>query len=591
MRSGYHQFVASIIWVALSFPCTMAQESQEVGKLKNTLETTKVTWNFKDMAVPEIVTYLRGSLGLNEEYQISVDCGQLFVRHRPDVQRQIAAFLAELRRHYRPREVGMEVNVVQVENARLGKFPGLLQSPVLDDQSVAALDEAIAQGGSKVITQTLATAQHDQLIPIVQHGELQGSCFYLRPLVYTGHQAFVQVVSLSSDRRNVSDLPQELVFHKAATALLLPCDRWGVVAIAPAAPGHSLISLVRLQTPAWEPLPPLEPPADPVTQALRDKLKSLAVTVDFQETPLPDVLNFLHDCSGINIVLDPRVLLEPNAGQQKVSLCLRQIALETMLALLADMQGLTYRIEHGVIVMGPKNCGPLPELKFYDVRDLCLDIRDLPAEEFTANASGLFRADQHYVCTDAEQLVDLIKNNIARESWDRENIAIDEFRGIMIVRQSTGVHAEIARLLAQLRQIYSRKMRPVLVWTVLAPSRPGQLEPSLTEPYTTITLLTCMNEQRAHVGGGLVRLLALQPPDLAEKTINETATMDITPVIQNNDAEIEVTLRLLFSGPLQAQRQTTVLIPNDKSRVVATLPGSDGELNLWLGAAILGKTK
>jgi general secretion pathway protein D len=204
----------------------------------------------------------------------------------------------------------------------------------------------------------------------------------------------------------------------------------------------------------------------PYMRRLQEKLEE-DITMDFTESPLSEVVDFIRNRTGINIIIDPQVYKDfPDAEALKVEITVNNLKLSMLLNLMLDMKGLSYHIDPagGVLVISSKaRIKDAPLLKLYNVRDLTGKLNDFPAQEITltqtdktgGSLTGVeVGKDEERPATTIteEQLMDLIKNNIAKGTWDRENRSIDTRHGTLIIRQASDVHKQIESLLNDLRK-------------------------------------------------------------------------------------------------------------------------------------------
>ena len=81
-------------------------------------------------------------------------------------------------------------------------------------------------------------------------------------------------------------------------------------------------------------------------------LRTRRLTVNFNATPLVDVLEFIRDVSGLNVVLDPAVRETPAQSLVPVHLNLKDLSLEQVLRLILMPRDCEYGIhESGVVII------------------------------------------------------------------------------------------------------------------------------------------------------------------------------------------------------------------------------------------------
>lgn len=197
---------------------------------------------------------------------------------------------------------------------------------------------------------------------------------------------------------------------------------------------------------------------DSETRAIREKLRR-KVTLDFSDTPLQDVVQFLRETTGVNMVLDPTVVQERGEEELKVQLRVEQLEVESALKLILELKQLGYQIKNGVVFVTTKDkLGGNSESRVYNVRDLTLKLQDFEGPELslTSAASGtgggtaIDMGDDEGSAVTTESLMNLIRDNIAPDSWEGEN-NIQDRNGMLVIRNSTEVHGRVRQLLSDLR--------------------------------------------------------------------------------------------------------------------------------------------
>ena len=216
--------------------------------------------------------------------------------------------------------------------------------------------------------------------------------------------------------------------------------------------------------------PPARKPHNAATQeiqlgAAEAKIEEALASVtqlEFNESPLQDVIDYLKETKGIEIQLDRRVLEDVNVTKDTpATINVKGITLESALRLmLRNMQPeLTYMIKNEVLLITtPDVASEELVTKLYPVGDLvgCRDEHDAPWDDYDA-------------------LIDVITSTTKPTTWDTVG-APGSVQGntfgtakILVVTQTREVHEEIADLLAKIREIAKnnpnagtpRRSRPV----------------------------------------------------------------------------------------------------------------------------------
>jgi len=204
--------------------------------------------------------------------------------------------------------------------------------------------------------------------------------------------------------------------------------------------------------------------SDPRKAEVVRKLSSMKISMDFVDRPMEEVLSFLRDFSGLNIVVDAEVSQSLGEDQLKVTMRVKELTLKSVLKLMLSSKNLTATYKEGVILIVPKGkVDKAVVLQIYDVRDLLVKIPDFvgPKVELvspTAGAGGplagaQFTLDEPKSTITEDFITDMVKANTGDRTWDENpNASITLANGMLIVSQSGRVHDEIKRLINLLRQ-------------------------------------------------------------------------------------------------------------------------------------------
>jgi hypothetical protein len=86
------------------------------------------------------------------------------------------------------------------------------------------------------------------------------------------------------------------------------------------------------------------------------RLNTLSCSLDYKETPLADILESLHQSTGLNIVIDGPAIPQARTITE-VPFHVEHLPLKTALTLLLRQRELTYVVQDGVVLVVPENQG------------------------------------------------------------------------------------------------------------------------------------------------------------------------------------------------------------------------------------------
>ncbi len=164
--------------------------------------------------------------------------------------------------------------------------------------------------------------------------------------------------------------------------------------------------------------------------------------LEFVNTPLSDVVDYLKKRHGIEIQLDKRALDDVGIGSDTpITKSLKGISLKSALRLILKEHGLTYAVSDEVLqITTPEEADARLETKVYPVADLLL-----PAHSTNA-------AD-----ADFDSLINLLKETIKPTTWDDAggvgSISTIDGNGSLLVSQTQEVHEDVANVLEKLRTL------------------------------------------------------------------------------------------------------------------------------------------
>ncbi len=193
-------------------------------------------------------------------------------------------------------------------------------------------------------------------------------------------------------------------------------------------------------------------------QRIFDILNNTRVELNFDDTKLPDAVEWLHISTGINFIIDQPVL---DAGTDTGALLkVASVTAKGALELISTVYGVQYVVRNGVITIITKDTAKGGEyIEIYDVRDLINKVASFPSTDFNLSPSGAVEEEPPEApeptpfVIEGDALKDLITNNIDPSTWEgNSNVTINlQPSGALVVRQTGDVHTKIDKLLSDLR--------------------------------------------------------------------------------------------------------------------------------------------
>lgn len=199
----------------------------------------------------------------------------------------------------------------------------------------------------------------------------------------------------------------------------------------------------------------------PEEAAILAKLNNIKQEWNFSGATLQDWARYFSDRTGVIFDISTGAA-ELDPGETTLeSLSLPPRTAAQALSVIGETTGVKWKIEHGVVqLVTSEFAGGRTYLKKYDVHDIVEGVPNKPGQDLKLLIPGeeppLPPEEEEPMPTviDASQLVELIRDNIATESWDLDEAryGIDALKGTLMVRNNRQVHAAIDRLLDDLRE-------------------------------------------------------------------------------------------------------------------------------------------
>ncbi len=201
---------------------------------------------------------------------------------------------------------------------------------------------------------------------------------------------------------------------------------------------------------------------DPDILAMNRKLDTMKIDMQFEGAKLEDIVAFVRDFTGMNILVDAAVRDKVDL-EKPVTFKVKDLVLKNTLKLLLSQFGLDYHIneEKVVLITTPQLAGGKPVLELHDIRDILVKIQDFPGPkvELTSPSGGgtpltgaTFSLEEpKQSSVSQEQIVDLIKENIAPGTWEGEYTIEMTPNQQLLVNHTSKTHKELREFLQRLR--------------------------------------------------------------------------------------------------------------------------------------------
>jgi type II secretory pathway component GspD/PulD (secretin) len=211
---------------------------------------------------------------------------------------------------------------------------------------------------------------------------------------------------------------------------------------------------------------------DPETLELKLKLKNTRSNFNFDEEEIGAVSNWITTLTAIPVVVDPEVKQELDDNGETVTLRdLANISVESLLNIITQQVGenLTWIIDNGAvkITKTEKSLGE-PVIRVQPIQDISFGLTDFrgpiigkiipPGEAGEDAETSIFGGElEKQMPIPPEEILNLIRENIARESWDLDqyNIDISQDMSSLLVIHTNEVQKQVADFLDDLRRFSS----------------------------------------------------------------------------------------------------------------------------------------
>lgn len=181
------------------------------------------------------------------------------------------------------------------------------------------------------------------------------------------------------------------------------------------------------------------------------KLNNIRVTLDFQNAPLDQVVDYLREISGMNIFVGSSV----RDKQLNISIKVNEISLRSIFSLMLKPHGAGILFKEGVlqILTIPEIDDRTMKMEIYDCRDILYPISNFPGVDIDLGTmAGVITTPPEDATGGEIPIEELVRAHTGGRSWDENQKAVCKMQnGLLVIKNTPEVHKQIRRLLDLLR--------------------------------------------------------------------------------------------------------------------------------------------
>lgn len=205
---------------------------------------------------------------------------------------------------------------------------------------------------------------------------------------------------------------------------------------------------------------PVEVRVAPSPRSKREALRLLErfkVSVDFDQRPIAEAVDYLATVTGTNIILGPALLKEGGVEALKIDLRLKNVTARQVLEFLVDGRDLGIAFQSGVLlVTTKKDARGKPVLRLHALGDLLMPLTDFPAPDLMLHPAGAEKIVEPEEARkpafgDVDEVIELIKKSVGAGTWEEDGVTISRMGDYLVVKQYEEFQDEVGKLLALLR--------------------------------------------------------------------------------------------------------------------------------------------
>jgi type II secretory pathway component GspD/PulD (secretin) len=190
---------------------------------------------------------------------------------------------------------------------------------------------------------------------------------------------------------------------------------------------------------------------DTVKHEVEGKLNNIKVTLDFQNAPLDQVVDYLREISGLNIFTDSKV----RDKNLVISIKVNEISLRSILSLMLKPHNCDILFKDGVLQLMTKEdvADKTMKMEIYDCRDILYPISNFPGVDIDLGTlAGVVTTPAEDVSGGEIPIEEMVRAHTGGRSWEENQKAVCKMQnGLLVIKNTPEVHKQIRRLLDLLR--------------------------------------------------------------------------------------------------------------------------------------------
>jgi hypothetical protein len=181
------------------------------------------------------------------------------------------------------------------------------------------------------------------------------------------------------------------------------------------------------------------------------RMRNLKLTLDFNNAPIDQVVDYLREVSGLNLFVDLKVRDKAIVVTLKVA----ELTLGSVLKLMLQPHGCDVMYREGVVMLMTKEdvADRTMKMEVYDCRDILYPIQHFPGVDIDiAAGAGVAVVSPTEEQSGEMPIEELVRTHTGGRSWEENPKAVLRLNnGLLVVKNTPEVHRQVRRVLDLLR--------------------------------------------------------------------------------------------------------------------------------------------